>query len=77
MFDSTIEDFIYFHTSFTETSSNLIVELVIVKHENHKIEKVSGGFAVCSIFDFPQTATAIIVQSGSPRMYGAVSTDLN
>ena len=40
------------------------------------MEHASGGFAVLPIFEMPTAAQAVIVQSGSPRMYGAQSTDI-
>ena len=79
LLESNEEDFLFFHTSFTEPSSSLLIECVITRHEGqggHKVEQASGGFAICTIFDFPQSAQAVIVQSGSPRMYGSVSTDV-
>ena len=66
----------FFHTSFTEASSSLLLEVVVVKQEGYQKERASAGFAVCNLFDFPKTAQAVIVQQGSPRMFGAVDTDL-
>lgn len=76
MLETASEDFIYFHTSFTEPSSILLIELVVVKESNRQIEKTSGGFAICNLFEFPATATAAVVQSGTPRMYGSVGGDI-
>lgn len=73
------EDFMFFHSSFVEPSSTLLIEIVIIKQDGpggHNIEKASAGFAVLNIFDFPQQATAVLVQTGSPRMWGSVGTDL-
>ena len=76
MFDSNEEAFMFFHTSFTEASSCLLLEVEVVKQEGYQKERASAGFAVCNLFDFPKTAQAVIVQQGSPRMFGAVQTDL-
>lgn len=59
--ETTGEDFLFFHSSFVENTSSLIIEVVVVKKENRKVEKASAGFAVVNIFDFPQQATAVVV----------------
>ena len=56
----TDEDFIYFHTSFTQTSSKLVVEVVIEKRiDNHLIEKASGGLESTSIHSKGTIAVSI------------------
>ena len=54
----------FFHSSFVEPSTTLLIEVVVIKHDGpggHNIEKASAGFAVLNIFDFPQQATAVLV----------------
>lgn len=40
------------------------------------MEHASGGFAILPIFDKPTAAQAVVVQTGSPRMYGAQNMDI-
>lgn len=49
--ESAGEDFVYFHTSFTEKSSIAVVECSIIKE--HRNLKTYGclGFALCNIFE--------------------------
>lgn len=52
MLESNDEEYIYFHTNYTEKSSVLIVEIVVTREFNSVKTMVSAGFAVCPIFDF-------------------------
>lgn len=43
---------VYFNTNYTEKSTVLVVELVITKLIGGDKIVVSGGYAVCTIFEF-------------------------
>lgn len=67
--DSTQEDYVYFHTSYTEKSSFAVVECVIVKDFAGQKSYLSAGYALCSIYDFGGT-TNVELTRGSPRSIG-------
>lgn len=54
MLESKEEDFVFFHTNYTEKTSVLVVEIVITREFNFQKSMQSGGFAICPIFEFGQ-----------------------
>ncbi|CDW71325.1 UNKNOWN [Stylonychia lemnae] len=64
--DTKQEDYVYFHTSYTEKTSKLVVEVVIVREFSGQKTYSSAGFALCPIFEFGGK-TLIELTKGSPR----------
>lgn len=74
MFDAGDASFMYMHTSFSEETSVLLIEAVVIKRNGKIVEKgVSAGFACCYIFNAAEAGKnarpiQVPVQLGSPRM---------
>ena len=73
MYDSPDEDFVFFHSSFTQETSTLVIELVITRIQGHTVSHASGGYAICDVFKLPTAPQPVIVVKGTPRMIGAMS----
>lgn len=52
--ESKDEEFIYFHTNYTEKTSVVVVELVVIRTVGTQEVRSSGGYAICPIFEFAQ-----------------------
>ena len=72
--DVNSEEFIYFHTSYTEKTSFAVIECVIVRELAGNKSYSSAGYALCSIFDFGGTIS-VELNRGSPRSIGQLGLD--
>lgn len=70
------EEFIFFHTSYTEKTSFAVVECVLVKELGGLKSYGSIGYSLCHIFEF-KGASTVEVMRGSPRSIGQVIADSN
>ena len=76
MLETSEAETIIFHTNYTEKTSVLVVELVIVREHNFQKVMASTGYSVCHIFDFtPQAIKQVSVQTGTPRQIGSLESD--
>jgi len=75
MLESKEADFVYFHTNYTETTSMLIVEIVVTRDLNGQKTQMSAGYTICPIFEFSQTAKLAYIQSGTPRQISSTDQD--
>ena len=60
------QDDIFFHTSYTELSSQVVVELIVTRESGAQSVQASGGFARCPVFDFKSSQAMVV--NGTPRM---------
>lgn len=67
MLESKEADFVYFHTNYTETTSMLIVEIIVTRDLTGQKTQMSAGYTICPIFEFSQTSKLAHIQSGTPR----------
>ena len=67
--DVNQEQYVYFHTSFTEKTSFAVVECVVVRELAGQRSYLSGGYALCNLFDFGGVTT-VELNRGSPRLIG-------
>ena len=63
------EEYIFFHTSYTEKTSFAVVECVIVKDLGGIKSYGSIGYSLCNIFEFKGSSTVEVIR-GSPRSIG-------
>ena len=76
MLETAEAETIVFHTNYTEKTSVLVVELVVVREHNFQKVCASAGYTTCQIFDFtPQAIKQVGVQSGTPRQIGAIESE--
>lgn len=68
--DVVTEEFIYFHTSYTEKSSFVVVECVVAKDLGGIKSFGSIGYALCSVFENFGPPVTIELMKGSPRSIG-------
>jgi len=68
------EEYLFFHTNYTEKTSFAVVECVIVKDMGGSKSYGSIGYALCSIFEFSGVTTVEITQ-GTPRCIGQLGKD--
>ena len=66
---------VFFHTNYTDKSSELVVEVVVVRESNHKKTLASAGYAMCPIFDFKNQIKTSPILSGTPRQIGTPQSD--
>eukprot|EP00347_Sterkiella_histriomuscorum_P000155 403376962 len=69
--DTTQEEYVYFHTNYVEKSSYAVVECVVVREYHGSKTYSSSGYALCSIFDF-SGLTNVELTRGSPRAIGQI-----
>ena len=72
--DSNTEEYVYFHTSYTEKTSFAVIECVLVRDLVGQKTYSSCGYGLCSIFDFAGV-TSIELNRGSPRAIGLGGLD--
>ena len=58
-FEVVDEEFVFFHTNYTEKSTRVIVELVLTKEFGMSKTVTSAGYAVCDVFDNFNTEKSI------------------
>ncbi len=68
------EEFVYFHTNYTDKSSFLVVECVIVRDIAGLRTYSSGGYALCDVFQFKGIEVVDLVK-GSPRNIGILGLE--
>jgi hypothetical protein len=67
--DLNQEVFVYFHTNYTEKSTFLVVECVLVRDLAGLKTYSSAGYALCDIFQFKGQDIVDLIK-GSPRLIG-------
>ena len=72
--DCTEEDFVYFHTNYTDKSSFLVVECVLVRDIAGLKTYTSSGYGLCDIFLFKGTESVDLTR-GTPRSIGILGLD--
>jgi hypothetical protein len=61
MMESKEEDYVYFHTNYTEKTTSLVVEIVVTRELNSIKTQVSAGYTLCPLFEFGQTIKSALV----------------
>lgn len=72
--DCNSEEYVYFHTSYTEKTSYAVIECVLVRDIAGQKTYSSCGYALCSLFDFGGV-TSVELNRGSPRAIGLGGLD--
>jgi len=75
MLECKEDEYVYFHTNYTEKTSALVVELVVTREFNSHKTQASAGYTLCPIFEFGQTVKTAFIQSGTPRQISALGLD--
>ena len=69
------EEYIYFHTNYTEKTSFAVIEGVIVKEIGGLKAYGSVGYTLCHLFEFSGLTTVEMIK-GSPRAIGLFGVDV-
>jgi len=70
------EDIIYFHTNYTEKTSFMVIECVIVRDIAGVKSYSSGGYALCDIFqNLNGQSEEVRLYKGSPRNIGVLGIE--